>query len=148
MDLSIILSIVAIFISAASVIVPMLLNMYTQKVTFRREFIQKRKHEVVENYLKSMGKIAFSNVSTDRVESTEWLSEIYMYAPQELWADIDKMNSFVVRASSVTISMDEKDYCINQIGDNYIEFCKKFSFISREKKHKKCRKAKKLQAKN
>ena len=122
---SIIISSFALLVSVSSTILVSIINNRHQDKMFKKEFYEKRKCEVIENYLKCVGECYLNNTkSTDNVDIAEWISEIYMYAPKELWADIDQMNQILI---------DKKGHAKHseELKENYIDFCKKFSDFSR-----------------
>lgn len=61
----------------------------------------------------------------------EGLSMIYIYAPKELWEQIDKMNETVLTISSM-MGYDQKAHYYKVGKKQYIELCKAFSAISSE----------------
>ena len=122
---SIVISSISLIAAVSSTVVVSLINNRHQDKMFKKEFYEKRKYEVIENYLKAIGSIIFWNDSKNKSEISEWMSEIYMYTPKELWTDIDEMNHKVIEVKANNSS-------ILEIKNTYIDFCKKFSFINRE----------------
>ena len=96
---------------------------------FKKEFYEKRKCEVIENYLKCIGGIIFYNDYQNKASTAEYISEIYMYAPKEMWGDIDKINRL---ALNIAYRHGEDGYSKEAIKETYIDFCKKFSDFNRE----------------
>lgn len=126
--MSLFLSVIALISSVFSPIAVALLKNRHDKTMFEKEFYEKRKCEVIENYLKCVGAIIFYNEKS-KSETAEWISEIYMYAPEEMWDEIDKMNQLVINNA---IHYGENSYTKEVINYKYIDFCKKFSKFSRE----------------
>ena len=100
-----------------------------EKEMFKKEFYEKRKCEVIENYLKCIGGIIFYNDYQNKASTAEYISEIYMYAPKEMWCEIDKINRL---ALNIAYRYGEDGYSKEAIKETYIDFCKKFSEFSRE----------------
>ena len=89
---------------------------------YDKKFIIEHKIKSIESYLENVGRFLFSE---------QTISMIYIYAPKELWEQIDKMNETVLTISSM-IGYDQKANYYKVGKKQYIELCKAFSAISSE----------------
>lgn len=130
--ISIFIAGISLLASISSTVVVSIINNKHQDKMFRKEFYEKRKYTVIENYLLFVGKLTVQNNMDDQSDLSEWMSEIYMYVPKELWKDIDDVNQKIIESR-------KKRYPDNKIDIDYIEFCKKFSCINRGQSVKRTR---------
>ena len=127
-NVSLTISIVSLVSTACSPVIANILNNAHQARMFKKEFYEKRKCEVVENYLKSIGNCLLYNSVENKKALSEWTSEIYMYTPQRLWDDIDEMNK------KLFVFIDSNyNRADNELIFQYLNFCKKFHRFSRKK---------------
>ena len=129
LDINGIVAAIALCVSIFSPGVVAWINNRHADKAFKREFYEKRKCEVIENYLKCIGGIIFYNDYQNQALSAEYISEIYMYAPETMWKDIDEINSL---ALNIACRHGEDGYSKEAIKAKYIDFCKKFSKFNRE----------------
>ena len=123
-DTSVVVAIIALCVSIFSPGIVAWINNKHEKEMFKKEFYEKRKCEVIENYLKCIGGIIFYNDYQNKASTAEYISEIYMYAPKEMWCEIDKINRL---ALNIAYRYGEDGYSKEAIKETYIDFCKKFS---------------------
>ena len=100
---------------------------------YNKRFYEEHKQQVIENYLKAVGKFAFTTDWNEKLEFGEASAEIFMYTPKELWDNIRELNKQI---SDYTTSSDDystkKEYQ-KKLLNNYFELCEKFHMINRRK---------------
>ena len=60
------------------------------------DFYYSHRSQVIESYLRAVGKYIYSPSHESFAELGVSLSEIFMYTPRDLWPDIEKMNTYIV----------------------------------------------------
>lgn len=133
-------SIVAIVISGAallfSIIGPLITavikNRYDSKM-YERRFYNEHRHEVIENYLKCLGKCLFAITFDATVEFGEATAEIFMYVPKEMWENIRKLNQGVTNMVIAQYHSDKKTHADN-LRPIYFQLCEQFSELGRAAK--------------
>lgn len=130
-------SIIAIIISAAAFLTSVIgpcLSAYIQskheEKMYKKRFISEHEHEVIERYLKTAGKYSFSMDYNDMRDFGEASAEIFMYAPRELWKDIQELNTQI---SNISLCNDfqTKKSKNKQLQKSYLDLCEKFSDFRR-----------------
>ena len=130
-------TILAIIISAVAVISTIIGPMITAGITCRHEktmyakrFYIEHEHEVIELYLHVVGRFAFGKDYDDQKDLGDAISEIFMYAPKELWPDIQNINAKMMDLlhhheykEGLTLTDD--------LRTAYFDLCEKFASLRR-----------------
>lgn len=119
---TLIIAIISFLVALASPIITELIRNSHEKKIWNREFLEKHRCDVIESYLNAVGEYAFCPSLQNREKFGKAVSEIFMYAPQELWSEIEEINSAITNKSTDT-SLQQK----------YLDLCKSFSSLKRSK---------------
>ena len=98
---------------------------------YRARFKTEHEHEVIERYLKAVGRLAFASDHNEMKDFGEASAEIFMYAPQELWSDIRDLNEQISDLCHAENYHQKKEQRII-IQVSYFALCEKFSNLRRE----------------
>lgn len=136
----------AITISAIAVISTVIGPVLTAAITclhessmYKKRFLTEHEHEAIEKYLRTVGRFAFGEHYDDQKDLGEAISEIFMYAPEELWTDIQKVNKDIISLLEIKSHNDRKPF-VTDLQKSYLELCKRFAPYRRStKKHKRRR---------
>lgn len=139
-------TVIAIIISATAVLSSVIGPMITAAITCRheRKMYQKRlllehEHEVIERYLRTIGRYAFGNAREDQKDLGDAISEIFMYAPIELHADLQNINNLIIELMSS--NYDHAWQLRTKLRKSYLELCEKFAPYCRSEKTSKKRRS-------
>lgn len=141
-DLSLIISLAAFISAVLSPVVVQLITYFFQSRKDKKEYVEKHKHEVIEKYLKEIGKYIYSEGSSSEVDLGCSHAEIYMYIPTSYWHYIDDLHSCIRKLAvfrPVCFSEQEnktRAELLDCAKDLYLELCKEFSGFARDKKIK------------
>lgn len=136
MDVS---SIVALVLSGAALLFSVLGPYITAKAQIKHEekmykkrFYEEHKHETIEKYIQAAGQTLFF-IGADQLISksanfTASCSEIFMYLPEHLWGDAEKMNSAIM----AYLDDDNNALLRDAAKSLYFDFCKKIKELGRE----------------
>ena len=141
-DYSLWIAFAALFVSAAGPFFTALINSIHESRMSKKRFVQEHEHQVIERYLKAVGKYVFTTEHSDMREFGECSSEIFMYAPEELWDDIRDLNKKITEYRQC----DEHSLRMVLKQNNqklYFELCEKFADYRRSSKRKYKRRCKK-----
>ena len=130
-------AIIAIVISAAafltSIAGPCLtafINCRHERKMYFNRFKTEHEHDVVEKYIKTVGRYVFSLDYKDLNNFGEASAEIFMYAPKELWSDIRQLNQDIAEISRLGYYEQQKAKQ-GQLQNSYLILCEKFSDLRR-----------------
>ena len=140
---AIIISIATFVGSVISPIVVSLINNHHQSKRRYEEFYQQHRSDVIENYLRAVGKYIYCHNEANTTDLGSSLAEIYMYAPKDLWDKIDQMNVSISTLHDYGYGKDLSEKLI-RIKDQYQELCKAFHDLGRTQKPIKSNKKKQL----
>ena len=139
MDLA---TVIAIIISAtavlASIIGPMLtaaITCHHERKMYKKRFLLEHEHEVIERYLRTIGRYAFGNAPEDQKDLGDAMSEIFMYAPIELHDDRQSINTQLIELMGC--SYDDEWQRAANLRKSYLELCEKFAPYRRSGKIRK-----------
>lgn len=139
----------AITISAVAVISTVIGPVLTATITclhessmYKKRFLTEHEHEAIEKYLHTVGRFAFGEHYDDQKDFGEAISEIFMYAPKELWEDIQNINNDIIVLLATQTRSEKKPY-ISALQKSYLSLCEKFAPYRRSKKKYKYRRPKK-----
>lgn len=146
-DISLIISIVALIISALSPVISSVINgKYQLKVTKieteeelkrkkmeleaeaqRRyhEFYEQHRAEVIERYINSVGKTIQNFAAGNRQEFGESMGEIYMYVDESLWPLLDSIAQKLDRRNPSDPSPELRELCQKLSHNNIRAECEK-----------------------
>lgn len=144
----------ALIISISSICVPYIfqsvfriLDSKIEDKRFERNHFLTHKSEVIEKYIRCVGKCALSEQKIDKAEFGEACAEIFMYAPEEMWDDILSVNQAISEmiedfkgAILGAPGYQEQQKYAKIIHEKYFNLCRCFSKLSRKydlDKHKK-----------
>lgn len=134
-SLAIVMSAIAVISTVAGPIITSAITCYHDSKQYRKRFLDEHKHEAIERYLRTIGRFAFGEHYDDQKDLGEAMSEIFMYSPEELWPDIQKINKDIVTLLEIKLYNDRKPLVTN-LQNSYLELCKKFAPYRRsDKKH-------------
>lgn len=135
-SLAIVMSAIAVISTVAGPIITSAITCYHDSKQYRKRFLDEHKHEAIERYLRTIGRFAFGEHYDDQRDLGEAMSEIFMYSPEELWPDIQKINKDIVTLLEIKLYNDRKPL-VKNLQNSYLELCKKFAPYRRsDKKHK------------
>lgn len=123
--LPIAISLAALLVSAGGPALTALIQTKHEQRMHRDRFILEHSHQVIENYLKAAGRYAFGYQPEDKNSFGESCAEIFMYAPEQLWDDIQEINILIHKI------IDGKPEFI-QIVEMRIELRKKYLNLCRD----------------
>ena len=126
--ISIIISGFSLITAVSSTLITACLNNRHAARMHKIEFYEKRKYEVIENYLKNVGKVIFYPEEESVKDLSEWISEIYMYMPSEYWNGIDEINKIILEISKDHFHYPHRE----EAKKKYLDFCKSVSSINRK----------------
>lgn len=138
-------TILAITISAIALLSTIIGPMITASITCRHEermykkrFLTEHEHEAIERYLQTVGRYAFGENYEDKKDLGNAISEIFMYAPSELWDDIKSINEQLINFMDSSYHSGDRKQQKIQLQKSYLSLCEKFASLRRsdEKKQK------------
>ncbi len=92
---------------------------------YDKKILVEHRIAAIETYLENVGRYLFHERNIDKSIS-QALSSVYIYAPKELWEQIDQMNTMIINIENAT---DDRSLRL-QARKQYVELCKAFSMIS------------------
>ena len=120
---------------------PILVQIITTRAQMqkeKREYSERHKQEVIENYLKEMGKHIYSGCKKGNSDYGACLSEIYMYFPHEYWYKITEVIKCVREVENMSANSDQsinaRNQALSRLQDMYLDLCKEAAPLSRDKK--------------
>lgn len=129
--------IIAIVIAGAAFVMSVVGPCLTAHITCKHEsemydkrFKKEHEHDVIEQYLKSIGKYVFSPGCNDIENFGEAVSEIFMYAPRTMWEDIKSLNQNVLRVASIA-DYEQRQHQKLALQQSYLMLCENLSPLSR-----------------
>ena len=128
---SIIISIAAFLSSVLSPILVQLITNYHQRKRGKLEFVEKHKHEVIENYIKAVGAHIYSGCRNGDRDYASTIGEIYMYVDQSLWGKVEELTNEIVSLERNTVVPPDQLIHAKEL---YIDLCKSLSVYSRDSK--------------
>lgn len=132
--IAIIVSVIALL---STIIGPMITAWRTckhEKEMYKLRFYKEHEHEVIERYLRVVGRFAFGQHYDDQKNLGEALSEIFMYAPEELWDDIQSINSEIISILNIKLNSDRNVH-MPELQQSYIKLCRSFAPYRRSDKN-------------
>ena len=140
MDIS---TLLAIGVSAIAVISTVAVPFITTKLScsheqkmYDKRFASEHAHEVIEQYIRSLGHYIFGGEFDAYLSLGEASAEIFMYAPKELWEDIRNFNAKMAAISQVENYTEQKAR-LKALQPEYLSLCEKFAPLRRESEQKK-----------
>ena len=128
---------VATFIGAVlSPIAVAIINNHYQSKRRYEEFYQQHRSDVIESYLRSIGKYIYCSNEENTSNLGAGLAEIYMYAPKSLWEKIDQMNNMIFNMYNDQYYKDQDAY-ETLLKKQYQDLCKAFYGFGRSPRKKK-----------
>ena len=134
-------TILAIIISAVAVLSTIIGPMITAKITcvheekmYKKRFLTEHEHEAIERYLQTIGRYAFGENYEDKKDLGNAISEIFMYAPSELWGDIKNINAELINFMDSSYSHGDRKQQKMQLQKSYLSLCEKFASLRRSDK--------------
>lgn len=121
---------IALVAAVLSPVIVVIINTANQYAKDRSDFYLKHECEVVETYLKSLGRYIYDNDKQENASAYGTAhAEIYMYIPENLWYKIDNMDILLAQLKNTTFSTypDKLSECRVM----YEELCKTLSPLSR-----------------
>lgn len=95
MEISLVLSIVALVSSVLSPVLVAFVNLINEHAVFRRKFHFEHKVEVIERYISSAGEAIFSRSEDSRAAFGRVCGEIYLYLPSGYWKMADELRNAI-----------------------------------------------------
>ena len=132
-DIAIIISVAAF---ATAVLGPLITTWITcahDSKMHKKRFYEEHKQQVIENYLKSVGKFVFTTNWDDRRDFGESTAEIFMYAPKRLWPIIRSINSKISQYITTQGTDNERKTAVKDLQNCYFELCEEFHMLNRDK---------------
>lgn len=143
-------TIFAIIISAVAVLSTIIGPMITAKITCRHEekmykkrFLTEHEHEAIERYLQTVGRYAFGENYEDKKDLGNAISEIFMYAPKELWDDIKSINEQLTNFMVSSYHSGDREQQKARLCKSYLSLCEKFAALRRSDEQQKNKRSKK-----
>ena len=137
--------IITIAIAGAAFVMSVIGPCLTAHITCKHEsemydkrFKKEHQHDVIEQYLKSIGKYVFSPDLNNVENFGEAVSEIFMYTPLEIREDIKTLNQGVLHVASIQ-DYEQRQMQKLALQPTYLALCEKLSSLSRTSKSKKKR---------
>ena len=130
------IALAALIVAACGPLITALITAKHESFMYKTKYVDEHKHEVVEKYLKSVGRFLFSLDHNDLKEFGASSSEIFMYAPKNLWDDIKKINEAIFKISSCSDYEEKKNLC-KKSKLLFYELCENFADFSRKEQRKK-----------
>lgn len=125
-DAALIFSVISLAVAIVSPFLVALANHRHERKMYKMKFAIEYKHEVIERYLRSAGKCLFSFDRESISEFESAASEIFMYAPEEMWDDLDQFNKAVAQCiNSVDYGNDIRP-ALQDLQSNYFKICRGF----------------------
>ena len=135
--------IIAIVIAGAAFVMSVVGPCLTAHITCKHEsemydkrFKKEHEHDVIEQYLKAIGKYVFSPDCNDIKNFGEAVSEIFMYAPRTMWDDIKTLNQGVLHIASIN-NYEQRQIQKLSLQQSYLMLCENLSPLSRSSKKRK-----------
>ena len=135
--------IIAIVIAAAAFVTSVGGPCLTAHITCKHEsemydkrFKKEHEHDVIEQYLKSIGKFVFCPDLKNIENFGEAVSEIFMYTPPAIWEDIKSLNQDILRVASIQ-DYEQRQTQKLALQPSFLALCEKLSSISRISKSQK-----------
>ena len=126
-DVALILSVISLAVAILSPVLVALSNHRHERKMYRMKFVTEHKHEVIEHYLRSAGKCIFMFDLAALSEFESVASEIFMYAPEEKWDDLDRFNKSVASCfNSAECGANVRAY-LQALQSDYFDICRQFS---------------------
>lgn len=95
MEVSIVISGIALAVSVLSPFFTAMLNNRFRLKIMRKQFYHKHRAEVIEGYLSSAGQIIYSGSPESLSAFGKFSHEIFLYADPKMWSDIEKLNTIL-----------------------------------------------------
>lgn len=133
--LAIVISAAAFLTSVAGPCLTAHINSKHEQKMYTKRFKTEHKHEVIEKYLKAVGKYVFSSFDENTDIFGEASAEIFMYVPKELWDDIRALNTSIINFSQIT-GFEYKQTIKPQLQRSFLSLCEKFSDLNRTSENK------------
>lgn len=131
-------TVIAIIVSAIALLSTIIGPMITAKITCRHEekmykkrFLTEHEHEAIERYLQTVGRYAFGENYEDKKDLGNAISEIFMYAPSELWDDIKSINEQLINFMDSSYHSGDRKQQKIQLQKSYLSLCEKFASLRR-----------------
>ena len=100
MDWPVLISITALVVSVLCPVLTALVNNLFQLKFRNRDFFDKHHAEVIEGYLRTAGACTCNDSKEARVEYGKYYAEIFLYAPESLWSDIELFHEMIASGSA------------------------------------------------
>ena len=124
--IAIIVSVIALLSTIIGPIITAKRTCNHEKEMYKLRFYKEHEHEVIERYLRVVGRFAFGQHYDDQKDLGEALSEIFMYAPKELWDDIQSINSKIISILNIKLNSDRNVH-MPELQQLYVKLCKSFA---------------------
>ena len=128
---SLVISITTFFGSVLSPVLVQLISNRYQSKRAKQEFVEKHKHEVIENYMKAVGAHIYSGCRNGDRDYASTIGEIYMYVDQSLWGKVEELTNEIVSLERNTVVPPDQLIHAKEL---YIDLCKSLSVYSRGSK--------------
>lgn len=119
--------------SVVSPIVVTIINNRHEVKKRRYEHYEDHKHEVIENYLRSVGEFFQSEKSDGLPGYGASCAEIYMYTSESLWPQIDEIDRLILEINQ-TEDYQQRQTIKNFTHQKFLELRKAFSAYARNAK--------------
>lgn len=130
MNIETLIAIIVTVIALLSTIIgPMITARRTcrhEKEMYKLRFYKEHEHEAIERYLRVVGRFAFGQHYDDQKDLGEALSEIFMYAPKELWDDIQSINDKIISILGIKSNSD-RSVQMPGLQKSYVKLCRDFA---------------------
>ncbi len=143
-------TILAITISAIALLSTIIGPMITAKITCRHEekmykkrFLTEHEHQAIERYIQTVGRYAFGENYEDQKDLGNAISEIFMYAPKELWNDIKNINEQLIDFIDSSYHSGDRQQQKILFRKSYLSLCEKFAALRRSDEQQKNKRSKK-----
>lgn len=132
--ISIVISIAAFVTAVLGPLGTALIQSKHENKMYQNRFYTEHKQEVIENYIKAVGRYVFSDTWDDKRNFGEASAEIFMYTPPELWDDIKEINLQLSIMSTVCEDSNQFKQRQRKIQEAYFSLCEKFHRLNRNYK--------------
>ena len=126
-DAALILSVISLAVAILSPVLVALSNHRHERKMYRMKFVTEHKHEVIEHYLRSAGKCIFMFDLPSLSEFESVASEIFMYAPEEMWDDLDRFNKAIAQCFNASEYGSSIRASLQALQSDYFDICRQFS---------------------
>ena len=131
-NIAIIISVAAFATAVLGPLITAGIQCWHESRMHKMRYYDEHKQEVIENYLKSVGKYAFTTDRSEKRDFGESSAEIFMYTPKEMWPDIRRLNDLILEYTMSQGTYEQKHAEQTDIIKHYYALCEKFNNLSRK----------------